>query len=197
MTNKAFCVPKEHDTWTKRIISAALNVCKIFFQQYFRKHRAAEDQINIANVLCDALVQFWGEATSSPQEQNAVAEVLQVLEQREVTGNEGTKRLLKTLLQAARMHLSQNTAEKHQTTTLSSKVMALYPSFRLNFKTRINFETELAEVVHVCRQHPRAVTVITNQLTAYDADRSLKRKYIRVLRVHTYIHTHTHMYMHT
>jgi hypothetical protein len=62
-------------------------------------------------------------------------------------------------------------------------VQGLFSSFRSNFEERIDSASELVDMVRVCREHPRAVSVITQQLTAVDADRSLKRKYIRVLQV--------------
>jgi hypothetical protein len=55
-----------------------MQVCKSFFQRFFRIRRATEDQIRTANNLCDALVQYWGEGTKNPTEQKAVADVLQV-----------------------------------------------------------------------------------------------------------------------
>lgn len=183
MTNKAFCAPKEHDLWTNKIVAAYLPVCKTFLQKFFRKHRASDDQMRIANGLCDALVQFWGEGAKTPSEQDAVAQVLYVMDQREISGNEGTNRLLKTLLQAARMNLAVTHTNHKAAITLSDRVQALYPSFRINFRTRVNSEAELTEIVAVCRNHPRAVSVITHQLTAFDADRSMKRRYIQVLQV--------------
>lgn len=181
---KAFCTPREHPMWTTRIVAAYLQVCKAFFQRLFRIKRATQDQIRIANSLCDALVQYWGEGDKLPEEQRVVADVLQVMDQRKVTGSDGTRRLLKTLLQAANMNVAVR-GEKHDKggSSLATKVLGLLPSFRANFRARIGLESELDDMVRVCREHPRAVSVITQQLTAADADRSLKRKYIRVLQV--------------
>eukprot|EP00961_Rhodomonas_salina_P027838 376504-Rhodomonas_salina.1 len=55
-----------------------------------------------------------------------------------------------------------------------SRVATLYPSFLNTVKQRIDTESENADLIRVCREIPRVIRVITDQLSAVDVDRETK-----------------------
>ena len=176
---KSYCSPKERPTHTTEITGLFLGLGKVFFS-YFRIRNASEPELKIGNVLCDAMVKFWGDHSKNQSELRALADMLYVMERNGIKGNESTKRLLKTLLEADRINLVEKT-EAEGNESWYTKESALFPSFVDTFQTRIHVETEIKELITVCRHHERSVKVITAQLTSSRVDVSQKRKYIVLL----------------
>ena len=167
---------------TREIISRFLPVVQNF-TRLFRPKSATKWQSEVANKLCDSLVRYWGEGARNAREQAAVAKVLYVMDENGITGNEGTRRLTKTLFQADRMNLVDNDEDESKVMDSNVKIAALYPSFVKDFEDRIAVGTELAELIAICRSQPRSVGVITSQLTSPEVSAELKIKLISILQM--------------
>jgi hypothetical protein len=176
---RSYCMPKETPAMTMKITGLFLSIGKVFFT-CFRLKYASTQELKIGNHVCDAIVKYWGECSKDATEQRALAELLHAMEHNGIRGNDATRRLIKTLLGADKINLLKavNTAKSAAWYTKES---GLFPIFIENFKTRIHVESEMTELIQVCREHARSVHVITEQLTSVRVDNWLKQKYINIL----------------
>lgn len=183
MSNETFCRPKEPEALTKKILQKCLPIVKQYFTTV-KFGNMKREYLEKSNRMCDALVKFWAEGAKTVEEQKDVASVLHVFEQKNVTGSEGTRRMLRTLLQADTMNLlSLPNRNAGNEVEVFSRVATLYPSFLNTVKQRIDTESENADLIRVCREIPRVIRVITDQLSAVDVDRETKSKYLGVLQM--------------
>ena len=179
----SFCKPNETEPVSRQIVDSFLPIVKSFFSQYFRKNRALEIEINRANRLCCSLVRYFNDAKNAT-ERLALADALEIMERRLITGGDGsTHRKLKSLLQGSKMNLAAKLYSSKTNPDFEEKIVSLFPAFRASFRSRINIEKELAELVEVCRNNPRTITVIIGQLTSLDIENDLKSVYLRTVKI--------------
>ncbi len=180
----SFCNPmKENEVVSRQIVTSFLPIVKAFYAEYYRKHRADNHEIIISNRLCDSLVRYFNE-TKSATERIGIADALEIMERRLVHGSDvTTNRKLRSLLQGSKMNSATKVNEQKTNLDHEEKILSLFPAFQASFRSRINIEKELAELVEVCRNYPRTITVIISQLTSPDVENDLKSVYVRTIKI--------------
>ena len=179
----SFCKPRESESVSRQLVVAFMPIVKSFFTLYFRRNRASDCEIGQANKLCDALVRYFGDAKDSA-ERIALSDALEIMEKRSLKGTESsTYRKLRSLLQGSKMHLAAKVYDQKSNLDFEEKILSLFSAFQASFRSRINIEKELAELVEVCRNYPRTITVIISQLTSQDVESDLKSVYVRTVKI--------------
>ncbi len=153
---KAYCLPKESTATTRKITMLLLNACKVFFN-LFRIKTASEQELNIANRLCDTIVKYLSEHTKVPKEKHALADLLYVMRRNGIQGGDLSMRLAPSLLDADRIDL--NASDKND--IRQSKEIDLFPSFLATFETRIQAGKEMQELMEVCIANPKCIQVLS------------------------------------
>jgi hypothetical protein len=133
-----------------------LNACKVFFN-LFRIKTASEQELNIANRLCDTIVKYLSEHTKVPKEKHALADLLYVMRRNGIQGGDLSMRLAPSLLDADRIDL--NASDKND--IRQSKEIDLFPSFLATFETRIQAGKEMQELMEVCIANPKCIQVLS------------------------------------
>ena len=176
---RSYCLPLESPTTTSTLTLLFLRAARVFFG-HFRIQNAKDTELAIADRVFDATVKYWAECSKLPSEHLASSDMLSVMNRNGVHGNESSRRLARTLLEANRMNLIEKNADA-EVGAFYTKESALFPSFVETLEERMHAHTELKELIHVCMSQTRSVEVITQQLASRQVHVWLKRKYLIIL----------------